>query len=716
MMQRQTAFIFLLYLAFLNSAAAQLQYHFNQDIPVIEGDNPLDMPWVGGVNLAQYNSLDINNDGLSDLFIFDRHARKPYCFINDGEQYIYAPEYEHFFPASLDYWVLLRDYNCDGRQDIFTASLFGMALYENISEPNGNPAWELKYPTIFTEGNSGQINLQVNKGDIPGIQDIDGDGDLDILVFDFVLGGGIQYHKNMSVERTGNCDLDLMLETEMYGNFMECTCVDYVFGTDPCPTGGRLEHTGGKSILSFTASNPGAQDILVGQEDCTSFGYLANEGTAEVPNMTSVDFSFPEASNPSTLNYPAAFQLDLDFDGTKDLLITHNIFASIDDPDYSANNWFFKGDGQNYSLTTKDFMQNRMIDIGHEATPTFFDLDGDGDEDLLMGSESINSEAGLKFYQNTGDALNPLLQLAEEDFLALTTEQWGRVAPQIVDVNEDNRKDLVVNYGGGDRTVRVYTNTGNSFQPFVASTYIALQIPTVGVNDNLHFYATSGKLGLLVGRETGGLEQYINQGSINNPIWELITDNYLGIADDFRARNLAVFVADLNLDGRQDLLRYDDSGVLRIYSDFRNEATILEELIQDKETLLGYNSSFGRNGLPVVTQITGAELPSIAIGMAGGGLQLLTNIEDEQQDFDVPVRLATFPNPISGSNSLEILTNKDSQVRILNTQGQVLLENVTVAKNQRVSFDLRVFRAGIYLIEAVDEKGSRAIRRVVVSE
>lgn len=695
---------------------AQFQYHFDLSVPVIEDSERLAMPWTGGFNLAQYNAMDINNDGIDDLLVFDRHINKLFCFISDGSAYTYAPEYERFFPDNLEYWVLMRDYNCDGKKDIFTSSLFGMSLYENIAEPNGNPAFELKYMTVFTEGNSGQINLQVNKGDIPGIEDIDNDGDLDILVFDFVLGGGVQLHKNMSVERTGTCELDLVLGTEEYGDFMECTCVDYVFGDEMCPEGGRLEHTGGKSILSFIHSNGGAQDLLIGQEDCTSYGYLPNTGTAEMPAMASVNFSFPDPTNPSTLNFPAGFNLDLDFDGIKDLLFTHNIFASFDDPDYAANNWFYKGDGQDYSLTTKTFMQDRMVDIGFGAAPAFYDLDGDGDEDLLIGSESLNNSASLTFYRNSGDALNPQLTFVEDDYLSISGEQWQKVLPQIIDINNDNHEDLLLSYGSIDREIRVYLNSGNSFQPFTEAGFTTLEIPPVGVNDNLHFYFSSGKLSLLVGRETGGLTQYINQGSLSNPLWEQITDSFLGIADDFMARNLAVYIDDLDLDGRDDLLSYDDAGVLRVYNDFRGSADVVEELIQDKETFLGYNSNFGRNVIPTTTKLTGAELPSIALGMVGGGMQLLNNIEDEQQDINVPVRIAAFPNPLSRTDYLEVVTNKESQLRVVNVLGQVFIDNISVAKNQRTSFDMSALRAGLYLIEAYDDEGGKAVSRVVIAE
>ena len=233
----KSVFISLALLLVANSSLAQFQYRFNQDVPVVQGDNVLAMAWAGGLNAGQYNIIDLDNDEIDDLMIFDRDNNKPLTFLNDGSSYNYAPEFEHLFPEELESWVLFRDYNCDGKADIFTSSIFGMSLYENVSSPGGPLEWLLVHETIFTEGLGGQINLQVSSLDLPAISDVDGDGDLDILAFKFAIGGGVHFHQNMSVERTGKCDIDLVKITDRYGDFAECTCDEYVFGTDACSTG-----------------------------------------------------------------------------------------------------------------------------------------------------------------------------------------------------------------------------------------------------------------------------------------------------------------------------------------------------------------------------------------------------------------------------------------------------------------------------------------------
>ena len=94
---------------------AQFQYHFNQDVPVVQGSNAISMGWVGGLNAGQYSAIDLDNDGIQDLLVFDRDNNKALTFLSDGTKYTYTPEYEHLFPDGLESWVLLRDYNCDGK-------------------------------------------------------------------------------------------------------------------------------------------------------------------------------------------------------------------------------------------------------------------------------------------------------------------------------------------------------------------------------------------------------------------------------------------------------------------------------------------------------------------------------------------------------------------------------------------------------------------------
>ena len=112
--------------------------HLKQDnfIEVIENNDTLLNPWTGGFNAVQISTINLNNDSLNDLFIFDRTGDKVLTFINDGVNFNYSPEYEKKFPNELRNWVILRDFNGDNKKDIFCSVSGGIGVWENSSVGN----------------------------------------------------------------------------------------------------------------------------------------------------------------------------------------------------------------------------------------------------------------------------------------------------------------------------------------------------------------------------------------------------------------------------------------------------------------------------------------------------------------------------------------------------------------------------------------------------
>jgi hypothetical protein len=124
---------------FAATAVSQPFMQWDNSIPVSISGSPLVNPWAGGLNFIQSSNIDLNNDGIKDVFMFDRTGNKVRTFVNQGTTpgavgLIYAPQYEAAFPK-LQEWALLADYNNDGKEDIFTYSTLGggFDIYKNIS-------------------------------------------------------------------------------------------------------------------------------------------------------------------------------------------------------------------------------------------------------------------------------------------------------------------------------------------------------------------------------------------------------------------------------------------------------------------------------------------------------------------------------------------------------------------------------------------------------
>jgi hypothetical protein len=408
-------------------AQAQFEYAFDDSIPVAESGSAHSGAWNGGLNAGQYNTMDVNLDGKEDLVVFDRTAQKVITFLDVDGKYQYAPEFESLFPNAIYNWVLIRDFNCDGRKDLFTGHIFGISVFENVST-----AAELKWrlfpfydgssvsEVVLTEGLSGRINLQIQFDDLPAISDADGDGDVDIFVMNYGGSGMIQYHRNFGKEMYGTCDsLVFELADPWWGGVRECNCDEFAFDNEECHAGGRPDHAGGKSLMLLDGDGDGFQDLLIAEGECGILNMLDNNGPVDAPVIENAPHYPLNIAQEFNL-YPTAYSEDLDFDGDKDIIISPNIFSkSTYDINLRQSGWFYKNVGSDISpqlvLQSKSFLQETMIDVGDNAVPAFADMDGDGDPDMFISNNDLPST--VKVYRNAGTFFEP-------NFESIPTEEW----------------------------------------------------------------------------------------------------------------------------------------------------------------------------------------------------------------------------------------------------------------------------------------------------
>jgi len=198
-------FIALCYVGLVAEMAfSQKQYSFGEDLEVYWDDKKLTLPFAGGLNAAQLQSMDIDGNGDEELVIWDINSGNIKVFQLRDNEYFHLPEWSYYFPADIMGFLILADYDGDGKRDLFTGSAFGIKAYQNVSQ-QGELAWKEAQNFLRLENGS---NLTANLLDIPLIQDMDGDGDLDILTFNFASGDYLEYYQNTSLERKGERDID----------------------------------------------------------------------------------------------------------------------------------------------------------------------------------------------------------------------------------------------------------------------------------------------------------------------------------------------------------------------------------------------------------------------------------------------------------------------------------------------------------------------------
>ncbi|HEY3405828.1 MAG TPA: T9SS type A sorting domain-containing protein [Ohtaekwangia sp.] len=726
----------ILLLAFLLPAPlfAQFTYVLDNSIPVEVDKVSLPMAWAGGINTAQYNTMDLNEDGKDDLVLYDRMATKVMTFLRVESTYQYAPEYEKVFPAEIENWLLLRDYNCDGRKDIFTGDIFGIKVYTNTSH-DGNIAWEkfmfyngvggAKSGALLTKGLSPtKNNLQLQYDDLPSIVDADGDGDFDIFNMIYPNGNTIEYHQNMSVENYASCDsLDFKRVVRNWGGVTECSCGTFAFNNEACNEGGRTEHAGGKSLLALDANGDTKIDIVISEATCSFLSLLSNQGDLTNPVISSASF-FPQTNFVNFPIYPAVYFEDVDFDGVKDIIATPNIYAkTFFDTDLKRSNWFYKNTGTNSSpsltFVEREFLQKGMIDLGDNSIPAFMDYDADGDLDMFVSTNTSDiTVSTIRLFENTGTGNEPAFKLIEEDFLDLSSKAYYNLKIQFADITNDGKPDLVFTATWIFENVpRLGFIPNKSFNGVSFSlndiNFITLPGYTMARNENVTVVDVNGdgKSDLLIGRSNGTLNYWKNIGI---QTYSLENEEYLGLVSSVLRQNLMCAAADLNGDGDQDLVLGDNTGQLRIVDNFRKAGTAetaAENIIWNARTQVYESRNLGGQVWPTVANIFATRKPAIVIGNTLGGLTILRH--DNEGELPKTPLIDLYPNPLQKSKLLYVLADRPMEMQIFSVTGQILTQPVTVLANQPYSQDTSGFKAGVYIMRFTVNQNS-FVRRFVV--
>ncbi len=644
----------LLLSGFLHSQPFRLK--LQPEIPVIAGTDTLINAWAGGLNAPQFSRLDVNNDSVEDLITFDRSTNGLNVYIavrrGTGWGYRYVPHYAALFPPLKD-WVLLADYDGDGRKDIFTSTEGGIKVYRNATTGD-LPAWEAASDLLNTRGFSGEINLYVSASDIPAIADVDGDGDLDVLTAG-PTGHFIEFHQNMSQEKYGHRrTLEYRRATRCWGKFeIEESCAGYRLNTDcgdsqPAPggkaAGGRVKHTG-VTLLAADMDTNGTRDLLISTVACDKIALLTNGGTTGEALITHVNAVYP-AGRPAELRaFSAAFYEDVDFDGKKDLLIAPNVTTNEGDRiNFRESSWWYANSGTAanpvFSFRQPDFLQNTMIDLGENSVPALADVDGDGDMDLVAGHRGIPVDgklrASLYLFENSGTRQSPVFRLKTDDYLGLAAFGWSNLRPQFADVNGDRMPDLVLvnTFNDGLNTdVKYWLNTASRGRPFAFTPASYRTLPLnlrMGDSPFLYDLDGDGDLDALMGRLFGELEYFGNTGTRANPVFRMVNPAFGGIPADPFDRSTAPLVADMDGSGKPDLLTGNRNGVLRIFADFTNDLNAVftpeENVLADSLTGQYLATKLGGKLTLAAGDLTGDGMPDLVAGSAAGGLAVLKNM------------------------------------------------------------------------------------------
>jgi hypothetical protein len=711
---------------------AQFTYVIDQSIPVLAVDESnYNMPWAGGLNSTQYNTMDLNHDGIDDLVLFDRMANKVITYVRSQEKFLYAPEFEKLFPESVSGWLLLRDYNCDGLKDIFTADVLGIRVYTNTTEKGENLSWRevifrtesgFKSEVLLTKGFTQKGNLQLQFDDLPAIIDVDGDGDLDIFNMKYVGTGTVEFHKNFGIERYGTCDsLDFERITQSWGNFQECHCGTFAFNGAECAEGGRVKHISGKTLLALDANGDNQMDLVMGEGECNELFLLQNEGTLLSPSINASS-SFPQANPANVAEFPAAYYEDVDDDGKKDLLVSPNLFHKESlEPRLDQSNWFYKNTGTTsnpqLSLVTTRFLQRDMIDVGDNSKPSFADMDGDGDLDLFVSNNYQQNAAQTSLFKNVGTASHPSFIHLDPDYLNFSQYSFYNLKIQFYDIDRNGTVDLVftaTSLANQATDIHYIANKSQTKLDFSGQPVVDIDF-TLLYHDNVTFSDVDldGRPDMLIGRNNGSLEYWRNtSGNAGQFTFALTNDSYLGLNTSDDRQNISCAIGDLDEDGLSDLVFGDHEGMIQIIRDFRHANEITSETIYNPLLTAYTNHNLGGHIWPAIAKISDVDKPFIVVGNTLGGLYALRN--DGGQSIPENPIIDVYPNPYEKSKTLKVKISEAATVQVLSVTGQQLNDPVSLEAHELYHYHVAQLARGIYLLRFTVDKKSFTRRLVVL--
>ncbi|PJJ54423.1 T9SS type A sorting domain-containing protein [Hymenobacter chitinivorans] len=739
-------------------AAAQTPFGFEYRsvANVVHGTQTLAAPWVGGLNTAQFSSIDLDGDARNDLYLFDRQTRRSYTYLNaanpatGGRMWQYAPEYQSLFPKELNNWVQLRDYDCDGRPDIFTmGSISGsIRVYRNVATGGGRPAFQLITDELLYVSGGSQININTGGYNTPAIEDVNGDGRLDITTFNYINSTTIHCFLNTSTAACGG--LTFAFSSPRWGGVKVCysTCSSFVFGTDECRSVLKPNHTSGNNLLPLDLDGDGDKDLLTARDNCAELVRLTNEGTqaTAVFSAAGQTANFPAATPVRLPNFPAPYSLDVTFDGRPDLVLTPNVYDHLDTIDTHQNVWFYENTSAttvpSFAFRQNDFLQKDMLDTGDKAAPAFGDLTGDGLKDLLIGGVSRATgkgfyRASLWFYQNVGTASQPVFKLITNDYLGLSGKKYGSLRPVLVDLNRDGALDLVF-------SAFTLTNSSYNFIAYCLNSAPASQAavfnaaaPTLLSNLPNRSYDTptftdidgDGYVDMLLSTNTNSfdypgesLRYYRNNGSQPlNEAFTVVNNDYgrLRTPTNERPNNLATTVADFDGDNQPDLVTIDELGQLHFYGNFRGQSG----LFMDRTDVL-YNKTLSRfetldlgSRIENLYTLAAADVdndgkPELFVGTEDGGVVALgvRSAVLSTKGAVAALPLSVYPNPATTTATVQ--TPQPTRLTVLDVLGRPVRTAATLQVQH--TLELRGLAPGVYLVRAETAKGQTGVQRLVV--
>jgi hypothetical protein len=644
----------------------------------------------------------------------------------------------------------MRDFNGDGVEDIFTGFVGGIRVYRGSRSSDGTLSYQL---ATYAEDNIGFNLLQFPLGsdydiiyvagtDVPVIEDIDGDGDLDILSFSD-SGTSVYFYRNYEKEFNLTDSLVMRLEDRCWGKFAEGGLSADLFLSPDCEVCGEEGIVGnddastknplhaGSTLAVMDMDGDQDYDLVLGDLSGPGLVYAENGGTVDKACVTSSSTDFPDYDVPVDIQvFLAPFFIDVDNDGRKDMISTPTV------PQQNVNHvWLHINQGNDgrasFQLEDRNFLVDEMLHVGFLTGSAFMDYNGDGLQDIILAGGGLKADTGpntgvLQLWLNVGTPTSPAYELADPDFLNTRVLVVGRsdLDPAVGDIDGDGDDDIFLGTRGGELYFFENTAGPNAEASFGAPVYpYPSTDDSIFVGQNakptLYDIDLDGDLDLIIGEGRrnmtatgfGSLNWFENTGSPQVPSFDITATlgnlySYTS-SEELQPFNYSDPAFISTPDGAMLIVGGND-GKIDLLADIQG-GDITTHTLVDSE--LG-GIDVGRRSTVSLADIDGDNYYEILVGNMAGGFELFNTDIIRQPPVSV---VATAPvsttqvQPVPTSDLLVLTGCEDcSIVKVFDLMGRY--HDTQPSKKLSVSH----LTGGIYFAQVLTADGEFEIHKFIV--
>ncbi|HWY10129.1 MAG TPA: T9SS type A sorting domain-containing protein [Bacteroidia bacterium] len=341
------------------------------------------------------------------------------------------------------------------------------------------------------------------------------------------------------------------------------------------------------------------------------------------------------------------------------------------------------------------------------SSPTFVDLDNDGDEDIMAG----NNAGNFYYYQNTGTASAPTFSAPVMNPFGLANTGSGYASPTFVDLDNDGDMDMVS--GAGSGAIYYYQNTGTASAPAFAAGFAGpYGITSVSAYSSGSFIDldNDGDQDFMSGDKVGTFTYFQNTGTVSAPAFAPGVLNAFGLSVNATAAYSTVAFTDFDADGDKDMWSSDGGSAFNYYL---NTGTASAPAFA-APTLNPFSlTALTNNGTcPTFTDLDSDGDQDLLSGLANGNLVYFENSAPLGiKTINLANGVSVYPNPTTSNINLNIKnTSEVLSIEVSNVLGQVISAATTINENNSIALPEA---KGVYFVKVTDKANKNNIFKVV---